>query len=169
MRPRARTNGDSALQVANLAFTTQFFYAEVMDQLLKNFYQLGISDNLALGGGCGLNSSYNGKIPQRTKFKNLHVPSAPSDDGNALGAALLGYYQDHPDAKPRAETHTPYLGSTMSKKTLENLVAFGRLEKLKHLPETVHQEAARLLAEGKLVGWVQGPAEFGPRALGNRS
>jgi carbamoyltransferase len=49
------------------------------------------------------------------------------------------------------------------------LVAFGRLEKLKHLPDTVHQEAARLLAEGKLVGWVQGSAEFGPRALGNRS
>jgi carbamoyltransferase len=169
MKPKSRNDGRSALDVANLAFTTQFFYAEVMDQLLNNFHQLGISDNLALGGGCGLNSSYNGEITQRTKFKNLHVPSAPSDDGNALGAALLAYYQDHPETKPQAKIHTPYLGSSMSKKTLENLVAFGRLEKLKHLPETVQQEAARLLAEGKLVGWVQGPAEFGPRALGNRS
>jgi carbamoyltransferase len=169
MKPKSRSEGMSALDVANLAFTTQFFYAEVMDELLNNFHQLGISDNLALGGGCGLNSSYNGEITQRTKFKNLHVPSAPSDDGNALGAALLAYYQDHPEAKPQAKIHTPYLGSTMSKKTLENLVAFGRLEKVKHLPETVHQEAARLLAEGKLVGWVQGSAEFGPRALGNRS
>ena len=169
MKPKSRTKGMSALDVANLAFTTQFFYAEVMDQLLNNFYQLGISDNLALCGGCGLNSSYNGEIIERTKFKNLHVPSAPSDDGNALGAALLAYYQDHPDAKPKAEVHTPYLGSKMSKKTLDNLVAFGRLEKVRCLPDTVHQEAARLLAEGKLVGWVQGAAEFGPRALGNRS
>jgi carbamoyltransferase len=169
MRPRARTNGASALQVANLAFTTQFFYAEVMDQLLKNFYQLGISDNLALGGGCGLNSSYNGEITQRTKFKNLHVPSAPSDDGNALGAALLAFYQDHPETKPKAEIHTPYLGSKMSKRTIENLVAFGQFEKLRCLPDTIHHETARLLAEGNLVGWIQGPAEFGPRALGNRS
>jgi carbamoyltransferase len=169
MRPRARANGAPALEVANLAFTTQFFYAEVMDQLLNNFYQLGISKNLALGGGCGLNSSYNGEITQRTEFKNLHVPSAPSDDGNALGAALLGYYQDHPDAKPKAEIHTPYLGSKMSKQAIDNLVAFGGLEKLRFLPDTVHRETARLLAEGKLVGWVQGAAEFGPRALGNRS
>jgi carbamoyltransferase len=169
MKPKARVKGTSALEVANLAFTTQFFYAEVMDQLLNNFYQLGISDNLALGGGCGLNSTYNGEITQRTKFKNLHVPSAPSDDGNALGAALLAYYQGHPDAKPNAEIHTPYLGSKMSKQALDNLIAFGGLEKLRCLPDTIHRETARLLAEGKLVGWVQGAAEFGPRALGNRS
>jgi carbamoyltransferase len=169
MKAKARTDDMTALQVANLAFTTQFFYSEVMDQLLNNFFQRGISHNLVLGGGCGLNSSYNGEITQRTKFKNLHVPSAPSDDGNALGAALLAYYQDHPDAKPKAEFHTPYLGSKISTKTIENLVAFGRLEKLRRLPDTIHREAARLLAEGKLVGWVQGAAEFGPRALGNRS
>jgi carbamoyltransferase len=40
---------------------------------------------------------------------------------------------------------------------------------VRHLPGTIHQETARLLAEGQLVGWVQGRAEFGPRALGNRS
>jgi len=169
MKAKARTDDMTALQVANLAFTTQFFYAEVMDQLLNTFYQRGISDNLVLGGGCGLNSSYNGEITQRTKFKYLHVPSAPSDDGNALGGALLAYYQDHPDAKPKPEFHTPYLGSRISTQTIENLVAFGRLEKLRRLPDTIHREAARLLAEGKLVGWVQGAAEYGPRALGNRS
>jgi carbamoyltransferase len=169
MRAMARTDDMTALQVANLAFTTQFFYAEVMDQLLNNFFQRGISDNLVLGGGCGLNSSYNGEIVGRTKFKNLHVPSAPADDGNALGSALLAYYNDHPDAKPKAEVHSPFLGSSMSKGTIENLVTFGGLDKLRCLPSTIHREAARLLADGKLIGWVQGRAEFGPRALGNRS
>ena len=169
MESKARTKDMSALQVADLAFTTQFFYAEVMDQLLDHFYQHRISDNLVLGGGCGLNSSYNGEIVSRTKFKRLHVPSAPADDGNALGSALLAYYQDHPNAAPKAEIHTPFLGSAMSKATIENLTAFSRLDKLRRLPDTIHRETAQLLADGKLVGWVQGRAEFGPRALGNRS
>jgi carbamoyltransferase len=169
MKPKQRTKEMPALAAANLAFTTQYFYAEVMDQLLSNFYEMGISDNLALGGGCGLNSSYNGEIVIRTKFRRLHVPSAPADDGNALGAALLAYYQDHPDAKPRAETSTPYLGSPLSKRTLENLAKFGRLRNIRRLPETIHRETARLLAGGQLIGWLQGRAEFGPRALGNRS
>jgi carbamoyltransferase len=169
MKAKARTNDMAALQVANLAFTTQFFYVEVMDRLLNNFFQREISDNLVLGGGCALNSSYNGEIVCRTKFKNLHVPSAPADDGNALGSALLAYYQDHPNAIPKAEIHTPFLGSAMSKAAIENLAAFSRLDKLRRLPDTIHRETAQLLADGKLVGWVQGRAEFGPRALGNRS
>jgi carbamoyltransferase len=169
MKLKARTKDMSALEVANLAFTTQFFYAEIMDQLLDRFYQRGISDSLVLGGGCGLNSSYNGEIVGRTKFKRLHVPSAPADDGNALGSALLAYYQDHPDVIPKPEIHTPFLGSVMSKATIENLAAFSGLDKLRFLPDTIHRETAQLLADGKLVGWVQGRAEFGPRALGNRS
>lgn len=169
MKTKARTNDMTALQVADLAFTTQFFYSEVMDQLLNNFFQRGISDNLVLGGGCALNSSYNGEIVCRTKFKHLHVPSAPADDGNALGSALFAYYQDHPEVKPKAEVHSPFLGSSMSKGTIENLATFAGLDKLRYLPGTIHHETARLLADGKLVGWVQGRAEFGPRALGNRS
>jgi carbamoyltransferase len=140
-----------------------------MTELLNRFHAMGVSDNLALGGGCGLNSSYNGQIVDQTPFKRLHVPCAPADDGNALGVALLAYYEDHPDRKPNAEIQSPYLGSSLSKNTISNLAKFGRLSKIQHLPRTIHEQAARLLADGKLLGWVQGRAEFGPRALGNRS
>jgi len=169
MKPKARANGASPLEAADLAYTTQFYYAEVMTELLNNFYALGISDNLTLGGGCGLNSSYNGLITDLTPFKRLHVPCAPADDGNALGSALLAYYQDHPERRPTAAVQTPFLGASLSGRTLANLVKFGRMNNVRCLPETIHQETARLLAEGKLVGWVRGRAEFGPRALGNRS
>jgi carbamoyltransferase len=169
MKPKARANGASPLESADLAYTTQFYYAEVMTQLLNNFYALGISDNLTLGGGCGLNSSYNGQITDLTPFKRVHVPCAPADDGNALGTALLAYYQDHPERRPTAAVQTPFLGASLSGRTLANLVKFGRMNNVRCLPETIHHETARLLAEGKLVGWVQGRAEFGPRALGNRS
>ncbi|MBG0748913.1 MAG: nodulation protein nolNO [Planktothrix agardhii KL2] len=157
------------LKAANLAYTTQFIYSEVMTELLNNFYKLELSDNLILGGGCALNSAYNGQISEKTKFKRLYVPSAPADDGNALGAALLSYYKDNPNQARTPKIQSPYLGSSISELSLGRLKKFGQFDKLRHLPQTIHQEAAALLAQGKLLGWVQGRAEFGPRALGNRS
>jgi carbamoyltransferase len=169
MQPRTRAPDASPIQAADLACTTQHFYAEVMSMLLTRFHALGLSDNLVLGGGCALNSSYNGQILDRTPFRHLHVPCAPADDGNALGAAFLAYQQEHPDRDVRVSIQSPYLGAEISTQTLEHLVKFGQILKSRHLPGTVYREAARLLAEGKLLGWVQGRAEFGPRALGNRS
>jgi len=159
----------SSYAAADMAYTAQYVYTEVMIELLNNFYQLGLSENLILGGGCGLNSSFNGQVVQSTQFKRLHVPSAPGDDGNALGAALLAYHEDHPEARRKPKVQLPYLGSRISKEKLDHLKAFSNIEKMRYLPETIHKEAAALLAEGKLIGWVQGRAEFGPRALGNRS
>ena len=140
-----------------------------MEELLNNFYKLGISDNLILGGGCALNSAFNGKIIEKVPFKALHIPSAPADDGNSIGAALLAYYEDHINESHQLSFQSPYLGSSINEKSLHNLLKFGKIERIRHLPGTVHLEAAQLLSQGKLLAWVQGRAEFGPRALGNRS
>jgi carbamoyltransferase len=169
MRRWARPAGASPLAAADLAHTTQHFFSEVMSTLLTNLHARGISDNLVLAGGCALNSSFNGQIAGRSPFKQLHVPSAPADDGAALGAALVAYYRDHPSARPSPSFQSPYLGSSISQRSLQTLFELGRVPGLKHLPGTVHVAAARLLADGKLLGWIQGRAEFGPRALGNRS
>ena len=169
MKTFTREKKASPMDLADLAYTTQHFYTEVMTKLLNNLYALRISDNLTIGGGCALNSSYNGQIVGLTSFKHLHVPCAPADDGNALGAALLAYFQDHPERKPRGVVQSPFLGTSLSKRTIANLARFGGIGKLHHLPGTIHRATAELLAGGKLVGWVQGRAEFGPRALGNRS
>jgi carbamoyltransferase len=107
----------------------------------------------------------------RSGFQRLHVPSAPADDGNAIGAAWLALAEDDPDWKGPARAArplTPYLGSTVSTEPLERMAEWEpRARRLGH--EGVTREAAKILAEGGLVGWVQGRAEFGPRALGNRS
>jgi carbamoyltransferase len=169
MQRWARPKGAPPLEAADLAFTTQYFYAEVMDHLLSGFYDLGISDNLVLVGGCALNSAYNGGIVGRTGFKHLHVPSAPADDGTALGAALLAYRKDHPGARPAASVRCPYRGTAISDRSLSRMARVARVRGLRHVPDTLIAETADLLARGKLVGWIQGRAEFGPRALGNRS
>lgn len=161
---------ESPLTVADLAYTGQLFYSELFYQYLNNLYEVAPSENLILGGGCLLNSSANGEITEKTKFKNAYVFSAPADDGNAVGAALLAYYDDHPDQKRLPKFQSPYLGSEMSESTIENLLKLSGLDPfMKRYPGEVHKKAAELLARDKIIGWVQGRAEFGPRALGNRS
>jgi carbamoyltransferase len=154
---------------ADLAFTGQQVFEEWTFEVLNNLHRLGLSDNLVLGGGCALNSSCNGLILDRTPFRNLYVYPAPADDGNAVGAALLAFCRDHPDYLPTPGVASPYLGSSLSQEVLKNLVRFDRSGKVTEHPGTIHQVAARALADGKIIGWAQGRAEFGPRALGNRS
>ncbi len=168
MEERAIPRGRPPLESADLARTGQQFYSDRMTELLTNLHRRGGSSNLVLGGGCALNSSYNGRITDETPFQQLYVPSAPGDDGNAVGAAMLAWQEDHPGVRPPVAS-SPYLGSALSPDALDALATHGRLEGLRHAPDTLLAEVAARLADGKLVGWVQGRAEFGPRALGNRS
>ena len=166
----AMIDGQDHVQRANLAFTGQYFFSELMRQLVNAVYDLGFSRNLVLCGGCALNSSFNGQILDLTRFDALHVPSAPADDGTAMGAAFLAHdeVRQRPSRFNRMNL-TPYLGSSMSDDAVERLVRFSGGLEVKHLPGTICTETAKLLSEGKLVAWVQDRAEFGPRALGNRS
>jgi carbamoyltransferase len=86
-----------------------------------------------------------------------------------VGAALLSYQRDHPNWRPRAEVQSPFLGTPIGGEALHNLIRFDRSELVTHHPGKIHEIAAELLAEGQIIGWAQGRAEFGPRALGNRS
>ena len=165
----ARKPNEPVIAAADLAYTGQLVFCEIFTELLHNFYELGISENLVLGGGCALNSSCNGQVVEKTKFKNLHVFSAPADDGNAVGAALLAFYEDNPNIRPIPYFQSPYLGSTMAEDTLNNVKKFSRIPNFSTHRDTICKKTAALLTEGKIIGWVQGRAEFGPRALGNRS
>lgn len=162
--------GSNPWDASDMAATGQSFFASVMDKIILHFSELSKNENLVLGGGCALNSSYNGSVVGRLPYKKLHVPSAPGDDGNAIGAAFLALKENKPQViVGNGEFKTPYLGSSMSDKTLKRLFKMGGIKNVKHISLSIHKETAKLLSEGKLVGWCQGRAEFGPRALGNRS
>ena len=159
-------------QAADLAYTGQYFFAKLMTQLLQHLQHETGCKNLALGGGCALNSAFNGQIKNRTDFTEVFIPSAPADDGTALGAAWLALCHDKPDLDPGKTNNkplSPYLGVTISDAAITRLIKYNRTLDIRHLPNSICAATAELLAKGQLIGWIQGRAEFGPRSLGNRS
>lgn len=165
-----RQPGDpDVLAAADLAHNFQACFEETVVALARNASRLGLSTNLAFAGGCALNSATNGALVDRTGFERLHVPCAPGDDGNALGVVLHGRYTVL--GEPRVpEVMSPYLGSSLDPEVVrETLELGGARYRVAADDDELCREVAKMLADGELVAWVQGRAEFGPRALGNRS
>ena len=139
---------------------------EVIIQSLCKLYERTKSGNLVLGGGFAMNSVLNGKLPEKTPFKNVYVSFAPADVGNSIGAAL---YAAHCISKqPRSVQFTSsYLGPEF---TNDQVMAVLQRRGIRYrkLPNAAEQVAA-LLADGEIVAHFHGRMEFGERALGNRS
>lgn len=168
IKDMARAPGESYEQFKDFAYTGQQVFSEIFMDLIDAIYEYSPSKNLAIAGGCALNSSFMGTALDKSKFENIYVPSAPADNGNAIGAALLAYQQDYPNWKPKTEIQLPYTGSAVKQKSLDKLHQYSHL-KITDCGDAVYQKTAEFLAQGKIIGWCQGRAEFGPRSLGNRS
>ncbi|MBI5783718.1 MAG: carbamoyltransferase [Gammaproteobacteria bacterium] len=122
--------------------------------------------HLIISGGVALNSVMNGRIVRESGFEDIYVMPAAGDNGTAIGAAYYVYHVVR--GHPRTEVHDdPYLGTSYSDEEIGKLIRECKLTAVKH--DDIAGEAARLLAEGEILGWFQGRMEIGPRALGNRS
>lgn len=161
--------GAEPLAYADLAYTGQRCFEETLTAYLAFCRDRARAHVLFFGGGCALNSVFNGKITAELGFDVVHIPPAPADDGNALGAALLAFRADRPNAPLPLVPLCPFLGSEVSPAAAERLARYGGFARITRTAEGAVERAATLLAEGAVLGVVQGRAEFGPRALGNRS
>ncbi len=124
------------------------------------------SSNLCLAGGVALNSKANGKILSTGIVDKIFVQPAASDDGVCLGSVLAPYLDNSGKLPVRKMRHAS-LGNECSDAEIEKALATYKIRARRVVdPAAV---AAELLAAGKMIGWVQGRMEFGPRALGNRS
>jgi carbamoyltransferase len=166
----SRRPGEPVLSAANLACTAQVIFEETLCGLLRNISATGVSQNLVFTGSCALNPSANGSILERTHFKSLHIPPAPDAEGSAIGAALLAYQDDEHVVSPRARFQTPYLGFEVQSIEFETAAKLLLNScKITHCEDCTSLRAARPIAAGQIIGWINGRAEFGSQALGNRS
>jgi carbamoyltransferase len=173
----ARRPGEPLLERhQDIAASAQALYEEFFFRMLWKLYRQSPTANLCLAGGCALNSVANGKVFERTPFRELYIQPAAGDAGGALGAAFYVWHQVL--GRPRSFTmRTAYWGPSFHRSQYEqDIRARGRqLERLGCTVREVQDEelllkqTARHIAHGKVVGWFQGRMEWGPRALGNRS
>jgi len=128
---------------------------------------------ICLAGGVAFNCVANGKIFDATPFDQVYVHPAAGDAGLAVGAAYFVWHQIL--GKPRSFVlDHPYWGPEYSTAEMQTAIQASAVSRgghsIEELPEEelLHRTAA-IIAEGKILGWYQGRAEWGPRALGNRS
>jgi len=172
---KKRNPEDSLDQVhCNLGLAIQRVTEEAVIRMAQEAKRLTNADYLCLAGGVALNCVANGKLQKQNIFKDIFIQPAAGDAGGALGAAQAAYHiyfgKERVAAKAMDAMHGSYLGPTFSDLDVELTArkykaVYTHYDNFKNLSDDV----ARLLAEGNVVGWVQGRMEFGPRALGGRS
>jgi carbamoyltransferase len=172
-----RRTPDSPLEDRHrdIARSVQAMYEEAFFHLIGGLHQRHGLEELALAGGCAMNSVANGKVRRMTAFRHLYVQSAAGDAGGAIGAAFALWHKLD-GARSFVMDHA-YWGPQFSSADIRALI-IARKTEIKAAGcriETVEDEAelcrraAIAAADGKVVGWFQGRMEWGPRALGNRS
>jgi carbamoyltransferase len=159
----------------DIARSVQAMYEEAFFHLIAPLQQrFGLSD-IALAGGCAMNSVANGKIRRKTPFRRVYVQSAAGDAGGAIGAAYVVWHRLG-GARSFVMDHA-FWGPQYSSAEIERLLA-ERREEIARSGCTVEEirdkqelcwHAATAIAQGAVLGWFQGRMEWGPRALGNRS
>lgn len=171
--PRRPPESDLTQRHMDVAASIQRVCEDVVLSQARHVLRETGQGNLCLAGGVALNSVANGRLRREVReLEGLWIQPAAGDAGGALGAALWGWHhvldQPRPPRKQdamRASVLGPPLGADTIPPALH---AHGLTGRSLGTPALI-DEVARRLAEGEIVGWVEGGMEFGPRALGHRS
>jgi carbamoyltransferase len=171
--PPRRPDDPLTEREADLAASVQALTEDAMLAMAARAHERTGSPNLCLAGGVALNCVANGRILREGPFEALWIQPAAGDAGSAIGAALT--YWHGALGRPREAREGdrmswaalgPELDPVATQAAIERAgLAHEQADSVDALVGTV----ADALAAGQVVGWVQGPMEFGPRALGNRS
>lgn len=173
--------------MADIAASVQAVFEESVLTLASYLQGHCQSKNLCFAGGAALNCVGNTKLFESSGFENIFIPVDPGDGGAAMGAAYFGYFQKRA-ADPSESVYTPDLGRVLKKgdsftdvvkqidiKKLKKFSKYSQREVLSWEVEEIQDPAvmAKVVSEeihhSQIIGWFQGHAEYGPRALGHRS
>ncbi|WP_038185060.1 carbamoyltransferase family protein [Vibrio rhizosphaerae] len=158
----------------DIAASIQKVTEEIIVKLARSIALETGERNLCLAGGVALNSVANGVILRENIFDNIWIQPASGDAGGALGAALAYWHIHHQGERTCTSTRHDhmqgaYLGPAYSDQIIEQTLNKHGAKYNQLTADELINQVATLLAEGKVIGWMQGRMEFGPRALGARS
>ena len=166
--PSRKENEELTQKHKDIAASAQAMYEEVFFALLNKLHKETGSTNLCFAGGTAQNSLANGKIFEKSPFKEVFIQPAGYDAGGALGAAFYVWNQILGNERNFIMSHA-YWGPEYHNDEIETVLKKNNLDYKFLEDEELFKETAKHLADGKVVGWFQGRTEWGPRALGNRS
>lgn len=149
----------------NLAYAAQKKLEEAVLNIIKwGIKKTGIS-NIAISGGVALNIKMNSAIYNLDGVQSVYPHPLSSDSGCIVGAAL---YVDSMLSKSEPQKiENLSFGPSYSDDEIESMLKLCQISY--ETPENIYETTAKLIADGKIIGWAQGGMEAGPRALGNRS
>jgi carbamoyltransferase len=152
----------------DMAASVQRFTEQLIFHILNHLHKKTGLENVCIAGGVAQNSVANGKITRNTPFKNVYIPSAGHDAGISMGCAL--YVYNHVLKQPRANAvWSAYTGSQFSNEEIELYLQSRNIAYKRYENDELYNKVADRLINAGVVGWFNGRAEFGPRALGARS
>lgn len=152
----------------DFAASVQRITEEMIFHMAESLHQKTGLKKLCLAGGVAQNSVANGKIIENTSFDELFVPPAGHDAGTAIGAALVALNKNGINPRHRSAA-SPYTGYQAGSDEVNTIAQDNPFTTNTYDHNTLLDTVANALVNGSVVGWYQGRAEFGPRALGHRS
>ena len=159
----------------DVARSAQGMYEVAFFHLLRMLQKQSGMTDLALAGGCAMNSVANGKVRRMTPFRRVYIQSAAGDAGGAIGAAFAVWHKL--GGQRNFKMNHAYWGPAFDASEIAQVIAEHRsqicasgcaVEEILE-EQTLCRRTAAAIAEGQVLGWFQGRMEWGPRALGNRS
>ncbi|MBI4376613.1 MAG: carbamoyltransferase [Elusimicrobia bacterium] len=157
----------------DLAASIQVVTEEVMLRMGRHARKVTGSSRLCLAGGVALNCVGNGRIERERVFDELWIQPAAGDAGGALGAALFVWHHYLGNQRQVDGTNdsqqASLLGPSFSDEEIGRFMESRQIRHERVPPDGIARKTAKLLSDGKVIGWFQGRMEYGPRALGARS
>lgn len=155
---------------ADIAAAVQDAFTDLVVYQAKRAVELTGQSRLCCAGGVFLNLTGNTAIAALEQVDDVYVPSCPHDAGISVGAAFLGYYRHDPTPAVHGRVRSDFLGRHAEEISVEVAARHGFLEAVSTTTtEKLLHSTAQLLVDGAIIARYGGRAEFGPRALGNRS
>ena len=156
----------------DMAASIQKVTEEIILKLAKTIKKETNAKNLCLAGGVALNCVANGKLLKEKIFEDIWIQPASGDAGSSVGAALLTWYsylKNKRKVNNNDSMKGAYLGPKFSNSEIQSYLNSINAPFEKIPDQELFKKLSILMNNGKVVGWFNGPMEFGPRALGGRS